>query len=92
MDSRIHWNRSLADLGKMAFGILHTFFSKAAEHGLLSIETELGKDYIMVRQKGNEYFVEGEERSLIHRPPMITVDQYREKRGLPVEDIPSPSR
>jgi len=92
MDSRIHRNRSLADLGKMAFGILHTFFSKAAEHGLLSIETELGKDYIMVRQKCNEYFVEREERSLIHRPPMITVDQYREKRGLPVEDIPSPPR
>ena len=92
MDSRIHRNRSLADLGKMAFGILHTFLSKAAEHGLLSIETELGKDYIMVRQKDNEYLVEGEERSLIHRPPLITVDQYRKRRGLPVEDIPSPSR
>ncbi len=82
MDSRIHRNRSLADLGKMAFGILHTFFSKAAEHGKLSIEADLAEDYIMVRHKGGEYFIEKERLGPIHRPPMITVDEYRKKRGL----------
>lgn len=42
LDSRLHRNRSLEELGQMSCTILHTFFQRAERDGMLRLQQELG--------------------------------------------------
>jgi glucosyl-3-phosphoglycerate synthase len=76
LDERLHRNRSIEDLGKTAFGILQTFFKRAANFG---VKLDWEAVHYSLRQfeaDGNEYrqmeygMVEEE------RPPMIGIPEY----------------
>jgi len=82
LDQRVHRNQETRSLGRMSFGILQTFLTRMKEQGKLS---ELPEMIHALRQFQShdgtfeqiEYDIHEEER-----PPMISVDAYREKRGV----------
>jgi glucosyl-3-phosphoglycerate synthase len=87
LDMRIHRNQTTASLGKMAYGILGTFFSRAEKYGKAKLLRELGAVHIALEREDAahrvlETAVSGEER-----PPMLEIPEYREKfhRDLPGE-------
>ena len=57
LDMRIHRNQSTASLGKMAFGILNTFFSKAKKYGSLELLRETGIYHIALETQAAEKLV-----------------------------------
>lgn len=82
LDRRIHRNQSTRDLGKMAFGILQSFLTRAQKLGVIEGLPDLS---VILRQfqvhdqdfEQIEFEIREEER-----PPMIEVPAYREKYGL----------
>ena len=82
LDKRVHRNQGLPALRRMSFAILHTFLTRLQEHGIISPGTRISKGFEMIRGKGRNLFLEREEFALVERPPMITVEEYRRKRGI----------
>ncbi|TVQ03571.1 MAG: glucosyl-3-phosphoglycerate synthase [Balneolaceae bacterium] len=78
LDKRVHENKPTQALGKMAFGILQTFIKRAKALGVLDkAEHKTILRQFQVRQ--TEY-----EQNLIEiieeeRPPMIEIEEYRNK-------------
>jgi glucosyl-3-phosphoglycerate synthase len=79
LDTRVHRNQETIALGRMAFGILRTFFNRLTREERAHFKTELPK---IMRQHAVddgkfeqvEHFIEEFER-----PPMIEIPAYREK-------------
>ena len=82
LDRRIHRNRSLDDLSRMSFAILHTFFTKLQQQGIISINKKIENYFYLVKAKGEDIFLFKEKFTLTERKPMIKIKEYREKRGL----------
>ncbi len=87
LDQRIHRNRSLNELSRMSFVILYTFFTRLQDQGVISINKKIEEYFTTVKAKGEEIFLKRERFTLIERPPMIKVQEYRKKRGLSLEKI-----
>ena len=82
LDQRIHRNQSTLQLGRMAFGILQTFFSRiqgVCEHSesLLKMNTVLHQFQV----HDGEFEQIKNEIKPFERPPMIEVESYQTKRG-----------
>ena len=79
LDQRVHRNQTTHALGRMAFGILQTFFSRMERSGripkLPSYETVLRQfqSHDNIYEQVEHLIVEDE------RPPMISIPAYREK-------------
>ena len=82
LDQRVHRNRGLAALGRMSFAILHTFFTRLQQQGIISADIKISKEFELLRGRGENIFLQREEFSLIERPPMISVEEYRRKRRI----------
>jgi len=82
LDRRIHRNRSLDDLSRMSFAILHTFFTKLQQQGIISINKKIENYFYLVKAEGEDIFLFKEKFTLTERKPMIKIKEYREKRGL----------
>lgn len=82
LDQRVHRNQPTVALGRMAFGILQTFLKRAGEHNILELKEEISTILRQFQAKGEEY--ELLEREIIEdeRPPMITIQEYREKFNI----------
>jgi glucosyl-3-phosphoglycerate synthase len=79
LDLRIHRNQTTAALGKMAYGILGTFLSRAKKYGDAKILRELGEYHIALEAENLEHTVKKTEIPTVERPPMIEIPEYREK-------------
>ncbi|MFH0881193.1 MAG: glucosyl-3-phosphoglycerate synthase [Lentisphaerota bacterium] len=79
LDQRVHRNQSTRDLGKMAFAILHTFFSRLHSLGMIKELPEL--DTMLRQFQCHDGVYEPLEWKVLEeeRPPMIEVPAYREK-------------
>jgi len=82
LDQRVHRNQPTGDLGKMAFGILQTFFSRVKSHEIIGQMPEMETVLRQFQAKGKTY--EQIEHQIVEeeRPPMIEVPAYREKFGI----------
>ncbi|MCD6472422.1 glucosyl-3-phosphoglycerate synthase [Candidatus Aerophobetes bacterium] len=80
LDKRIHRNQSLSALGKMSFAILHTFFIRLQQQGIISPKEKIPDEFKLVKRRGEDIFLKKEEFTFIERPPMITIEQYRRRR------------
>lgn len=80
LDRRVHKNQDLQSLGKMAFGILQTFFNRVDAADKLRLREELNRVYNQILTEGEEYDLDGAAIQEIERPPMIELEQYREKQ------------
>ncbi|MFP4153315.1 MAG: glucosyl-3-phosphoglycerate synthase [Alkalispirochaeta sp.] len=80
LDQRVHRNQPTRSLGKMAFGILQTFLSRADKLGVIG---ELQDVSTILRQfQVNDRVFETVEYNIIEeeRPPMISIDAYTTRR------------
>jgi glucosyl-3-phosphoglycerate synthase len=80
LDQRVHRNQPTRSLGKMAFGILQTFLSRAEKLGVIKDLPEIST--ILRQFQVNDRIFETVEHQIVEeeRPPMETIDAYIEKR------------
>jgi glucosyl-3-phosphoglycerate synthase len=81
LDQRVHRNQPTRSLGKMAFGILQTFLSRAEKLGVIK---ELPDMSTILRQfQVNDRIFETVEYQIVEeeRPPMATIDAYTARRA-----------
>lgn len=81
LDQRVHRNQPTLDLGKMAFGILHTFLSRVSSLGIVQI-AELHPILRQFQTDDDTYETIDYEFQAEERPPMLEVPEYRKKYGL----------
>ncbi|MEA3485133.1 MAG: glucosyl-3-phosphoglycerate synthase [Candidatus Aerophobetes bacterium] len=81
LEQRIHHNQRLPALSKMSFAILQAFLSRAEKLGKLKLLDELNDTLKMVRYHKGEHYLVDKKIKEMERPPIITLDAYREKKG-----------
>ena len=77
LDMRIHRNQTTEALGRMSYGILHTFLERAEKYGKSQLVSDPGKYHISLERSEAEHRVIKSEISVVERPPMITLPEYR---------------
>lgn len=82
LDKRIHRNQSTTALGKMGFEIIHAFMSRLKTMDRLSLEDDLSEHYHMLSCGPSVYQLEKAAVQLNERPPMLSIPEYREMRGI----------
>jgi glucosyl-3-phosphoglycerate synthase len=79
LDMRIHRNQDTAALGKMAYGILNTFFSRIGKNGLARLLVEPGDRHISLETENGSHTVVRTGIPAEERPPMLEIPEYQEK-------------
>ncbi|MDR2070141.1 MAG: glucosyl-3-phosphoglycerate synthase [Treponema sp.] len=79
LDIRVHRNQTTAALGKMAYGILGAFFSRAEKYGSAKLIRELAGYHIALEREDAAHRVLKTAISGEERPPMLDIPEYREK-------------
>jgi len=82
LDRRVHRNQQTIDLGKMSFGILQTFFRRLEAQGHITTLPEMQNILRQFQAHEREYETVEIDIREVERPPMITIPEYKEKRGL----------
>ncbi len=82
LDQRIHQNRPVHELGRMAFGIMQTFLSRMESHGLMTDIPEMEPILRQFQTRGSEFEQVLHEIDVEERPPMCEVEAYRDKFNL----------
>lgn len=80
---RIHHNQPLPSLSKMSFTIMQVVFSRLEKLHNISLLEDATLTMNLIRFGPNRYYLETEEIREEERPPMITLPEYCQKRGLP---------
>jgi glucosyl-3-phosphoglycerate synthase len=78
LDVRVHHNQDLPSLSKMSFGILQAIFKRLAENGKLDLKVEPSTVYNTFKLTDEGYRLEHADLSVVERPPMISMPEYRE--------------
>ena len=78
LDKRVHENQPTQALGKMSFGILQTFIKRVNSMGVFNVEhyETILRQFQVKRNHYEQTLIDIEEQE---RPPMIEIDEYREK-------------
>lgn len=82
LDQRIHHNQPTRALGKMAFGILQTFITRAKNQGVFEGVREYETILRQFQAKKDEYEQVKQEIFEDERPPMLEIEEYRKKFGI----------
>lgn len=80
LDQRVHRNQDTRSLGKMAFGIMQTFFSRLQALDIIQDKLELSHILRQFQAHDEEFETIELQIQEEERPPMITIDEYIEKR------------
>ncbi len=80
---RVHHNQPLPSLSKMAFAIIQVVIRRLEDRHKIRLLEDINKTMNLIRYGPNRYYLETVEIREHERPPMITIPEYREKRGLP---------
>ncbi len=83
LDQRVHRNQPTRDLARMSFGIMQTFLKRLRSRDIIAQEVldSLGKNLRQFQAKEDRY--EPIEHHIVEeeRPPMNTIEAYRQKFG-----------
>lgn len=82
LDKRVHHNQSTQALGRMAFGLLQTFLKRAEDQGVLQVKKEYETVLRQFQAKKETFELSDYEIFEDERPPMIEVQDYRNKFNL----------
>ncbi len=82
LEVRVHKNQSLESLSKMSFGIFKTLFKRLERDGKLKLLQELPEAYNMVSLADSGYGINSVPIKIVERPPIASVAEYRQKRGI----------
>ena len=84
MVERIHHSQSLEKLSKMSFTIIQTFFYKLEQRYGHEMLQDVNRTMKRVCQDHGHLYLQVEEVPEQQRPPMISIPEYRQRRGLPL--------
>ncbi len=87
LDVRIHRNQSIEALRSMAYRILKILLQRADDMGRIEIFQDISDSLQVLTGVKNEYSIEKMKVWGIERPPMITIPEYREKRGIKIDSV-----
>jgi len=90
LDKRVHRNQDTLALGRMAFGVMQTFFKRLENQGNLSIKTKMFEEMFQYQFIDNHYKPKVYKIEDLERPPMITIPEYQKKFGRGDEGSTSP--
>lgn len=79
LEKRVHHNQDTKALGKMAFAILKTFINRKAALGLIELNASMFDEMIQYQIVDNQIKPDMVEICGYERPPMIEIEQYRDK-------------
>jgi glucosyl-3-phosphoglycerate synthase len=79
LEKRVHRNQDTKALGKMAFVILHTFFKRIEQQGIINLKKDLFKDMIQYNLIKGEFTPDLLTIAGVERPPIVEVSEYRAK-------------
>jgi glucosyl-3-phosphoglycerate synthase len=79
LDRRVHRNQPVQALSRMAFGILNTFINRLKKYNEVNFMKELNKFHIALSVVDSEHNVIETEISTSERPPMVEIQEYRDK-------------
>ena len=81
VEVRVHHNQPIESLSRMSFGIMQTIFKRLAHDGKLELKVEPRTVYNTFRRSGDEYAIVESDISVVERPPMASIPEYRKARG-----------
>ena len=79
LDIRVHRNQTTEALGKMAYGILRTFFNRAQRYGEAQILRDLHPYHLTLQVEGDQHRIQRHEIPSTERPPMIEIPEYQDR-------------
>jgi glucosyl-3-phosphoglycerate synthase len=77
---RIHHNQPLEALSKMSFAIIQTVMHKLERRFGSAVLEDVNKSMKLIRHNVKGYFLDVEEIAERDRPPMIEIEEYRERK------------
>jgi len=80
LKKRVHHNQDLEALSKMSFAIIQTVLRKLEDRFELDIIDEINKTMKLIRYNKNGYYLELEEIAEQERPPIDSLQAYRERK------------
>jgi glucosyl-3-phosphoglycerate synthase len=83
LQERVHRNQSLMALSKMAFEIVQVVMGRVGSEKGTELVQELNKSIKLIRYEQDAFQLDIAEIRAQERPPMLTIPEYRAKRGLP---------
>jgi glycosyltransferase involved in cell wall biosynthesis len=79
---RIHHNQPLPSLSKMSFTIMQVVINRLGKRHHARLLDEANLTMNLIRYGPNRYFLDPQELRELERPPIITIPEYRENRGI----------
>ncbi|RMF31682.1 MAG: glucosyl-3-phosphoglycerate synthase [Chloroflexi bacterium] len=79
---RIHRNKPLPALSPMAFAIIQVVVRRLEDRHKIRLLEEVNKTMNLIRYEPGRFYLEMVEVRERERPPIITIPEYRRKRGL----------
>ncbi len=79
---RVHYNQTIAALGRMSFGVMQAVLLRLQEDGKIELKQEFGRYFTQVDFKEGEYLLDKRRIEVIERPPIKELREYRKKFGL----------
>ncbi len=83
LEERIHRNQSLASLSKMSFEIIQVLLMRVGAERGIELVNELNKSMKLIRHTDEAFQLDVADIRVRERPPMISIPEYRERRGIP---------
>lgn len=82
LERRVHRNQDTRSLGKMAFVILDTFLRRVEKQDLIKLKQEPFKEMIQYNLVRNTFEPDILTVDGLERPPMVEIEEYRDKFNL----------
>ena len=76
LDVRVHRNQRLDNLGKMAFGILQSFFKRCHELDIIDLTNAMKETFLQVTADAVGYDIIEKNIVEFERPPMAEIEDY----------------
>ena len=82
LEERVHRNQSITQLSKMSFEIIQVVLQRVGQARGIELVDDLDKSMKLIRYAQNDFQLDVAAISARQRPPMITVPEYRARRGI----------
>lgn len=79
LDSRVHRNRTIAELSRMAFAILQAVVMRLDSSGRIDLLTELNTSLTQFSKEGKRYRAAVTDLEILERPPAASIPEYRHR-------------
>ena len=82
LQTRIHRNKPLVSLSKMAFAIIQVVIQRLEKRHKFQLLEEINRSMKLIRYDPDRFYLEVEDIADVERPPMIALPEYRRLRGI----------